>query len=120
MLAARINMPCNEQVKREAPTLTENPTGTSQALPSPKKTSRSAALPAASSTVVKGDKSGRSLEAFLNVLLNGPSGEWKKVVTAGDVLRRRLAAVNAFDKLETLGWDRRTGGYQIPAGKSLP
>jgi hypothetical protein len=54
--------------------------------------------------------------AFLRDLLNGPARDWKKATTAGDVLTRHLAVKAAIGELDALGWNRSTGGYEIPSG----
>lgn len=53
---------------------------------------------------------------FLRNVLSGPEKEWKTVKTAGDALIRHLSVVKACDELDTLGWSRTRGGYQVPEG----
>lgn len=52
---------------------------------------------------------------FLRDLLHGPPKDWKKATTAGDVLTRHLAVKAALRELDALGWNRSTGGYEIPS-----
>ena len=54
---------------------------------------------------------------FLREQLEVPSkSAWKKAVTAGAVLERRKAVVNAIEKLEALGWEKPGGGFKVSDG----
>ncbi|KAI9061586.1 hypothetical protein FKP32DRAFT_1575676 [Trametes sanguinea] len=55
-----------------------------------------------------------SLISFIRQLVDGPTGQWKKAKTVGDILQRCKAVDHAMAVMEELGWEKSKGGYQIP------
>ncbi|KAJ2993786.1 hypothetical protein NUW54_g7662 [Trametes sanguinea] len=58
-----------------------------------------------------------SLISFIRQLVDGPTGQWKKAKTVGDILQRCKAVDHAMAVMEELGWEKSKGGYQIPEGE---
>ncbi len=67
---------------------------------------------------VSGTSSSDTLDAFLRNLLEASEITWGGATTAGEILKRHLAVVDALSKLSDLGWERSSGGYQVPEGMS--
>ena len=60
------------------------------------------------------DKPG--LIEFLRQVVGGPQSPWRRATTAGDILARVKAVHEAMEVIHDLGWQTRSGGYEIPNG----